>query len=82
MFLHEKIKRIREDKGISRKELGRLTKSSSAHIRHIEEKQSQQISLKSFCEIAKVLGVTREELIKDTEFDIWKNILEFFRKLV
>ncbi|MDO4794173.1 MAG: helix-turn-helix transcriptional regulator [Filifactor alocis] len=67
--LHQKIRRLREEKGLSKRALGKRIGKSDTHIRHIEGKQREEISLDSFCKIAKALGVTPQELLKDTEYD-------------
>lgn len=70
MFLGEKIRKIRLEKGIGRNELADLIGCTGPHITHIEKRQRDTVSLGTVCEIAKVLGMSVDELIRDTEFDM------------
>lgn len=70
MFLGDKIRKIRFEKGIGRNELADLIGCSGPHITHIEKRQRDTISLGTACRVAKVFGMSVDELVKDTEFDM------------
>lgn len=69
----EKVKRLREACGWSRRELGRrIGKANGTHIEQIESGKRQNLRLLTVCELAKAFGISVDELIKDTEFDLMK----------
>lgn len=70
MFLGDKIRKTRLEKGIGRNELAKLIGCTGPHITHIEKRQRDTVSLGTACGIAKVFGMSVDELIQDTEFDI------------
>ena len=80
MFLGEKIRKIRLEKGIGRNELADLIGCSGPHITHVEKRQRDSISLGTACKIANVFGMSVEELIKDTEFDLTGKEMEICYK--
>ena len=69
MILSKKVELLRKGKGLSRKRLGILVGKSGTHIRFIELRDRPNPQIASVCMIAKVLGVSMDELLKDTEFD-------------
>lgn len=66
-----KIKELREEKGWSRRELGRqMGKVNGSHIEQVEEGKRPNISLMTACELAKAFGISLEELVAGTEYDL------------
>lgn len=69
----EKIKRLREEKGLTQCELSqRMGNKSSNHIYMLEKGMRTNLSLMIACELAKAFDITLDELVKDTEFDLRK----------
>lgn len=69
MFLNEKIKKLRCEKGISIKKMGRLLDSSGSYVRNIENGKRENPQLKLICKTAVILGLSMDELLEGTEFD-------------
>lgn len=72
MFLSEKIKELRESKQLSKHELGEITNTSNTHIRYLEQGKRKDPQLSTIVKLAKAFGLTVDELLQDTEFDIKK----------
>ncbi len=66
-----KVKKMREKKGWSRRELGRrMGKINGSHIAQIEEGKRPNLSLMIACELAKAFDISLDELVAGTEYDL------------
>lgn len=66
-----KAKKIRKAKGWSRRELGRrMGKTNGSHIAQIEEGKRPNLSLMTACELAKAFGISLDELVAGTDYDL------------
>lgn len=74
MTIGEKIKQIRKEKGLTQKELGKISCTSEGTIRQYEIGKRQP-RLEPLRQIAKALGVTVSVFIEDTP-DFWENLPE------
>ena len=63
-MLCENLKRIRTEQRYNRKLLGKLANCTSSTIQNIEEGRSNNPKIKTIIGLAKVLGVTVEDLMK------------------
>ena len=61
--LGEKIKKLRNDKGLTLDQLAKVTGSSKSYIWELENKSISKPSAEKLAKIANVLGVTTEYLI-------------------
>jgi transcriptional regulator with XRE-family HTH domain len=61
--LGEKIKKLRNDKGLTLDELAKVTSSSKSYIWELENKSISKPSAEKLIKIANILGVTTEYLM-------------------
>ena len=64
--LGEKIRTLREEKGLSLEKLAKLTDSSKGYLWELENRDSPNPSIDKIDRIARELGVTVEFLVSDT----------------
>lgn len=70
-MLKEKIKELRESRNWSLRELGqRMGKATGSHITQIELGKRRNLSLMTACELAKAFGISLDELMEGTEYDL------------
>lgn len=66
-----KVKKMREAKGWSQRELGRrMGKTNGSHIAQIEKGKRLNLSLMIACELAKAFDISLDELVAGTEYDL------------
>nr|DAP27544.1 MAG TPA: Helix-turn-helix XRE-family like protein [Caudoviricetes sp.] len=70
MFLGDKIRKMRLEKGMTQKELAGLIGCTGPHITHVEKRQRDTINLNTACRIANVFEISIDELVEGTEFDL------------
>lgn len=67
----EKIVRLREARGWSRLEMGRrMGKLNGSHLTQVELGKRRNLSLMTACELAKAFGISLDELVEGTEYDL------------
>lgn len=64
-MLSDKIRRVRQKKGLSQSELARRSGHAVSTIHGIENGDNQNPSFRTVCDIAKVLGIPLDELYQD-----------------
>lgn len=70
-MINKKIAKLREERHWSQGELGRrMNKKNGGHIALVESGKRHKLSLMTACELAKVFGISLDELVAGTEYDL------------
>ena len=70
-MINKKIIKLREERGWSQRELSsRMNKKNGGHIALVESGKRPNLSLMTACELAKAFGISLDELVQGTEFDL------------
>ena len=79
--LKEKLRELRQAKGLSLDELARLSESSKSYLWELENREARKPSAEKLQKIAEILGVTTEYLLDDNaSMDDVQMKEAFFRK--
>lgn len=74
MILSDKVKILRQERGWTQRELGKMLGNEyGGHVSLIEAGKRPNMSLEIACKLANIFEITIDELINETEFDKRQN---------